>query len=361
MSFKFILMAVLMIFIYVLICFYIAYNGWVWLQSTSLKGKGKKFYIAIIIFLSIMIFIGYGTLWPIFQWVGGYWMAVIGYSVILLPIANIIYFINKKGGSFWIGTGVIAIFAFIFIVGSYNAWNPIVNNYSITLPSQKDPSSVKIMMASDLHLGSIVGKSHLQKLAEAVQEEKPDIILFAGDIIDDHIEPFIEENMVGVFKDIQAPLGVYVASGNHDVYGDDLEKLEQVLERIGLHYLRDEAMLINDQFYLVGRKDLAEGARKTSIALTEELDKTKPIIMLDHQPTELNQAEKAGVDLLLSGHTHHGQLAPANLITEKLFENDWGYLQKDTLHSLVSSGFGTWGPPLRIGSRSEVMVINFSY
>ncbi len=94
--------------------------------------------------------------------------------------------------------------------------------------------------------------------------------------------------------------------------------------------------------------------------ITRGVDRSKPIIMLDHQPTELNEAEKAGIDLLVSGHTHHGQLAPANLVTGMLFENDGGYLQKNSLHSFVSSGFGTWGPPLRIGSRSEVMVINLT-
>ena len=132
------------------------------------------------------------------------------------------------------------------------------------------------------------------------------------------------------------------------------------MDKVGIQFLLDEAVLINDQYYLVGRKDLAEGNRETTASLLKDLDKTKPIIMLDHQPRELKEAEKAGVDILLSGHTHKGQLAPANLVTEILFENDGGYLKKQNLHSFVSSGFGTWGPPLRIGSRSEVMVININ-
>ncbi|WP_428908180.1 metallophosphoesterase [Niallia sp. Krafla_26] len=361
MSFKFILFAAIIILVYFLTCFYIGYNGWVWLKSTTLKGKGKKIYIGFFVMLAMSIFIEFGTSWSFFQWMSGYWMGVIGYSIILFPIANLLYYLLKKRGIFWIGSGVLAIITFIFILGSYNAWNPIIRNYDISLSNQTESSSVKIMMASDLHLGEIVGTTHLQKLVEIAKEEKPDMILFAGDIIDDHIEPFIEKNMLEIFINLQAPLGIYAVSGNHDVYGEDLEELQQELERIGIHFLRDEATLINNQFYLIGRKDLAEDHRKGSDSLTEGLDETKPIIMLDHQPTELDQTENAGVDLLLSGHTHNGQLAPANLFTEKLFENDWGYLKKDRLHSIVSSGYGTWGPPLRIGSRSEVLMINLNY
>lgn len=83
--------------------------------------------------------------------------------------------------------------------------------------------------------------------------------------------------------------------------------------------------------------------------------------MLDHQPTQLNEALQNGVDVYMSGHTHHGQLAPVNMITNYLYENDYGYLQKETLHSFVSSGFGVWGPPFRIGSQAEVMEMKIQF
>jgi uncharacterized protein len=360
MSIKIILFVALLIMIYFLLCFYIGYNGWVWLQSTRLKGKGKKTHMIIMVFLSLSIFIGQAVPWSSFKWISGLWMAILGYSLILLPIANLVLYLFKKKGIYWMGTGVLTIFTFILIIGSFNAWNPVARQYDITLSQSTDQPNLKIMMASDLHLGPIVGESHLQKLVGIAEKVKPDIILLAGDIIDDHIEPYQEENMGEILSHLQAPFGVYAISGNHDVYGNDLPKLVQEMDKVGIQFLLDEAVLINDQYYLVGRKDLAEGNRETTASLLKDLDKTKPIIMLDHQPRELKEAEKAGVDILLSGHTHKGQLAPANLVTEILFENDGGYLKKQNLHSFVSSGFGTWGPPLRIGSRSEVMVININ-
>ena len=130
---------------------------------------------------------------------------------------------------------------------------------------------------------------------------------------------------------------------------------------IGVQMLMDEAVLINDQFYLIGRNDLTDDNRKEVAEFVGNFDRSKPIIMMDHQPKEFTTAEKSGVDLLLLGHIHRGQLAPAHLITSRIFENDWGYLQKGTFHSIVSSGFGTWGPPLRIGSRAEVVIIHLSF
>lgn len=317
-------------------------------------------YLVIIVFLSLSIFIGQAVPWSLFKWISGFWMVILGYSLILLPITNLVIYLFKKRAVFWIGTGVVTIFTLIFMIGSFNAWNPVVRHYDITLSQSNEQPNLKIMLASDLHLGPVVGESHLQKLVDIAEEVKPDIILLAGDIIDDHIEPYQEENMGETVSNLQAPLGVYAISGNHDVYGNDLPKLVQEMNQAGIQFLRDEAILVNDQFYLVGRKDLAEGGRKTNASLLKDLDQTKTIIMLDHQPSELNEAQKAGVDILLSGHTHKGQLAPANLLTGMLFENDGGYLKKENLHSFVSSGFGTWGPPLRIGSRSEVMVININ-
>lgn len=354
------LLAVLLILIYIGLCMFIGFSWWKWMQFTKVRGKYKKVYILFMFFLALSIFLGQITSWPFLQWIGGYWMAVFAYSLILLPLSYLIRYLLKRRGVFWIGIGNLAFFVIILIVGTYNAWNPIVRHYEVTIPKTSEMSNMKILMASDLHLGSIVGKSHLQKLIDIADDAKPDIILLAGDIIDDQIEPFLEQNMGETIGQLTAPLGVYAVSGNHDIYGNDLSQLNVELGKRGITFLQDEKILINNALYLAGRKDRAEEHRLEVSQLTRGADKSKPLIMLDHQPTELDEAEMAGVDLLLSGHTHHGQLAPANWITGMLFENDGGYIQKKTLHSIVSSGFGTWGPPLRIGSRSEVVVIDLA-
>ena len=161
--------------------------------------------------------------------------------------------------------------------------------------------------------------------------------------------------------ELHAPLGVYAVPGNHDYYGNDVDQLVVEMDKIGIQVLADETALVANDFYIVGRKDLAAKSRRTTTALVAGLDQNKPLIMMDHQPVEFDEASDSGIDLLLSGHTHRGQLFPANLITRLIFENHYGYLKKDQLHSIVTSGFGTWGPPLRIGSRAEIVEINLKF
>ncbi|WP_338448071.1 metallophosphoesterase [Niallia oryzisoli] len=348
------------VIVYFLLCIYISKNIRAWLKLYT-KGKYRKRYLLLLFLFSVSPFLAQAFSFPLFAWISGYWMAVIGYSLILLPFANLLYFLFKKKGIQWYGLGIIAFFVIIFCIGSYNAWSPIVRSYEVNIPKKAEQPSIKILLASDLHLGPIVGVTHLQKLVAIADEVKPDLILFAGDTIDDDIDPFLEKNMQALMNELEAPLGVYAISGNHDVYRNDLPLLEQELEKAGIQVLRDETILVHNQLYLTGRKDPAEGDRKEIQALLKGMEKSKPIIVMDHQPTELDQAKRYGVDLMVSGHTHNGQLAPANLITGMLFENDGGYLQKGSLHSFVSSGYGTWGPPLRMGSRSEVMVIDLQF
>ncbi len=360
MSLTAILFVLLFAIIYIFLCFYISKNVWAWLKTYT-NGKYKTIYTILFIFIAVSPFLTRAFTIPVFAWISGFWMTIIGYSLILLPFANLLYFLLKKKGIKWIGLGIMIFFAFIFSFGSFNAWNPIVRSYEVNIPKKTELSSMKILLASDLHLGPVVGVSHLQKLVDSAAKVQPDLILLAGDIIDDDIDPFLEKNMQKLMSEMEAPLGVYAISGNHDVYGNDLLRLEHELTHAGIQVLRDETILIQNQFYLTGRKDPAEGERDEIQSLLKGLDKRKPIIMMDHQPTELHLAEKYGADVIVSGHTHNGQLAPANLITGMLFENDGGYLQKNSLHSFVSSGFGTWGPPLRVGSRSEVMVIDLQF
>ncbi|WNS75061.1 metallophosphoesterase [Bacillus sp. DTU_2020_1000418_1_SI_GHA_SEK_038] len=346
--------------IYTAISFYVGYNGWVWLNSTRLR-VNKFVYIGVIVFVSISMFIGRFSLFSPMELIGYLWLVIIGYGLILLPVANLLIYLLKKKGIFWIGLTVIAIFIFIFAYGLFNAWSPVVKTYDIQIDKEGKEENVKILMASDLHIGQIVGEKHLQRLVDLAENIQPDIILIPGDIIDDFIDPYLEKNMGKTLANLRAPLGVYAVPGNHDYYGSDLEVLGKELEKAGIHMLEDETVFVHDLFYLVGRNDLTDDNRKEVKELVKGLDHKKPIIMLDHQPKELDIAEQSGIDLVLSGHTHRGQMAPANLITEMIFENDWGHLQKESLHSIVSSGFGTWGPPLRIGSRAEVVVINLTF
>jgi predicted MPP superfamily phosphohydrolase len=173
--------------------------------------------------------------------------------------------------------------------------------------------------------------------------------------------------MADTMKKLKAPLGVFAVLGNHEYFGGHIEEYIKRLEDIGIRVLRDETVLVADSFYLVGRKDKAaesftsEG-RLPLTKLVSSLNRTLPILVMDHQPHHrLDEAAASGIDLLMSGHTHRGQMAPNHMITRRIFELDWGYARKGTMHAIVSSGFGTWGPPIRIGSRSEIVEITITF
>ncbi|MEH7382776.1 metallophosphoesterase [Bacillus sp. JJ1533] len=356
----FILAILLFLLLYCGMSFLFGYIGWIWLKH-AFAFRHKKTYTLVILALSLTIFVGYSTSTAILQTIGYYWLILSGFGLVFLPIAIVLFFLFKKRGIRTIGFGVIMVYILIFSFGTFYAWSPVVQTYDISIEKNVERNDLKILMASDFHLGSIVGKNHLEKFVHLVEETRPDIVLLPGDLIDDHIEPFLKENMGNTMKRIDAPLGVYATLGNHDYYGSDNEKIVEEMEKLGIEVLTDEVTMIENSFYIIGRNDETDKNRVEIEKLTSPLDLSKPMIMLDHQPTELNAAKANGVDLILSGHTHRGQLFPGNLITDMLYENDYGLLKKGDFHSIVSSGFGTWGPPLRLGTRSEAVMINVEF
>ncbi|MGG4142180.1 metallophosphoesterase [Paenibacillus algorifonticola] len=370
----------LILFIFVAINAYIGWNGWLYLSALTSLDNPLPYAIAVAI-ISISYIIG-RLLQPVaplrkigrvFKLIGSYWLAVMEYAVLLLPPANLIYWLLTKLGIsasaalLAVGSVVAVIMLAILLRGSWNAWSPVVRTYSITIAKPAGSrTSLRIGMASDIHLGTIVGKRHLARLAKAMEHMKPDLILLPGDIIDDDIAPYLDENMSEVMKRLRAPLGVYAVLGNHEYYGGHIARFIAEMDAVGIRVLLDESVKMDDGFYIIGRKDLTakrsdpEG-RQSVKELVAALDASLPLIMMDHQPSDLEQASLQGIDLSLSGHTHRGQMMPNHLFTRRLFELDWGFLQKGQLHAIVSSGFGTWGPPLRIGSRAEIIQLNVEF
>ncbi|NGM80866.1 metallophosphoesterase [Paenibacillus sp. 7124] len=303
--------------------------------------------------------------------IGSYYLALLQFAIILLPVADLVYVILSLAGADVSGYAaeagvVLVILAVIFILwGSRNAWSTVLRVHSLGLPKPFEGKvPLKIAVASDLHLGDIVGNRHLKKMVERMNAMKPDIILLAGDVLDDSLEPFVRNRMSEQLSKLKARYGIYAVLGNHEYYGGDIEKYTELMGTIGIRVLQDEVAEAAG-VYIVGRKDKAaesmdsEG-RKSVASLLEGLDLSRPVIMMDHQPTGFDAAAAAGVDVLLSGHTHRGQIAPIHWITRRLFELDWGYLNKENLHVIVSSGFGTWGPPIRLASRSEIIGLSLS-
>jgi len=257
-------------------------------------------------------------------------------------------------------TGIVSV---IMIYGYYNYKHKEKVELFVTVDkntSMKEP--LKIVAVSDLHLGFSIGKREFEQWIELINKENPDIVLLAGDIIDNSIKPLIEQDIASSFKKIKSTYGIYVAFGNHEYIGPPSKILKALdfFHRSGVTVLRDSVTLVNGEFYIVGRDDRMNRNRKTIEKLIDSLDHSKPIILLDHQPFLLEEAEKSNIDLQISGHTHRGQIWPVSWITDRIYEKSHGYLKKGNSHIYVSSGIGIWGGKFRIGTQSEYVVIYLS-
>jgi len=190
---------------------------------------------------------------------------------------------------------------------------------------------------------------------------RPDIVLLCGDIVDEDLGPVIENNLGEMLRSIRSRYGTYAVTGNHEYIGG-VDAACRYLSDHGVKLLRDEAVLIDGSFYLVGREDrsirqFTGMTRRPLWSIMKGVDRSLPVIMMDHQPLRLSSAVENGVDLQVSGHTHHGQLWPANIVTGLIYEVSRGFKKIGGTSFYVSCGFGTWGPPARLGNRPEVVHI----
>jgi len=308
-------------------------------------------------------------------WVGSFWIAIMFYALIFILFIDLLRGINylipffpsvfktnpEKLRSFV--AAVIAIFVIILVVGGFlNSRILSIRKYNITIHKKAgELKSLNIVMASDLHLGTINGKNFAYRVVDKINKLKPDIILFAGDIIDEDIKPVLRNNVGEALYELNAKYGVYGITGNHEYIGG-IKDAVKYLQNHNIKMIRDEHIKIDDSFYIVGREDrdsrrFANYNRKSLNNILSGVDKSLPIILMDHQPFNLNDAKENGIDLQLSGHTHNGQLWPLNYLIDKIYEFGWGYARRENTHYYVSCGVGGWGPPVRIGSRPEI--INF--
>lgn len=212
----------------------------------------------------------------------------------------------------WVGLGFMIGFIALVMICGYLKYNwklrvelPLTIDKPINDSTAFGP--LRIVAISDLHLGYGIGKSEFEKWVDVINAEKPDIVLIAGDIIDNSVRPLNDENFAESFHKIKAPMGIYACAGNHEYISGMKESTAFIEKTGGVHLLRDSVALIDSSFYVIGRDDRMNENRKSVKDLVANLDKAKPVIMLDHQPYHLEEAEENGIDLQISGHTHQGR------------------------------------------------------
>lgn len=349
--------ATLALAIYSGITIYLGWNLKAWLQSMNIYRWPAVFWI-----LLFAIAFGYfiGKLHPLlapFYVMGSYWFFVLQYGIVLCIIANALVKWTPLTAKM-AGVGVIGILIVLFAIGTYNAYSPVVRELSIEI--DKPGEDMRIVMASDFHLGILSNKRHLENFVELSNEAAPDLVLLVGDLIDDDPARFINAGMGEVMGSLTSTYGVYGVLGNHEYYGNEIPRFKQAMKDANVQILMDETILIANQFYVTGREDLTNRNRLDLAQLIPE-NTNLPWIVMDHTPINITIPAEAGVDVHVSGHTHKGQMWPNEYITERTFELDYGHELKDKMHALVSSGYGFWGPPIRTNSRSELWVIDVKF
>jgi predicted MPP superfamily phosphohydrolase len=267
----------------------------------------------------------------------------------------------------------------MMIYGYFHARGIKTNYYEITLNKAVNESfegGIRIALISDLHVGSSVDRKWLGKIVDAVNDTKPDLICIAGDIFDNNVTALPDsEGITAELRRLNAVFGVFACQGNHDVdrmslrSESSVDRTQEFLKKAGVDFLLDEVSLIAGAFYLAGRRDFRPigmaNSRKSAVELISGLDRTKPIIIMEHQPLSVPELDEAGVDLILSGHTHRGQFCPGNIATKYIYKNagavHYGFWKGRTAQAVVSSGAGVWGPPIRIATDSEVAVLDIKF
>ena len=315
----------------------------------------------------------------VMTWIGSIWLGAMVYfllAILLVDFVRVIQhffpFLPKVIYLDYQKTKLIALFVTMGLVGIIvaagfiNAKSPWVKELNLTINKKvQGNKTLKIAMASDIHLGTLVGKRSASRLVNLINGLHPDIILFAGDMVDEDLKPVIRRNLGETLKNLKAPLGVYAITGNHEYIGGAAEAVAYLTAH-NIKFLSDTVLFIDNRFYLAGREDrdkprFTGKPRKPLADVLKGADQSFPIILMDHQPFQLSKPQELGVDLQLSGHTHHGQIWPFNYITNAIYEVSWGYKKKGNTNIYVSCGYGTWGPPLRIGNRPEVVSITLHF
>ncbi|KGK91941.1 metallophosphoesterase [Desulfosporosinus sp. HMP52] len=363
--------------------YYIGLRGWQALFSYVPVFNSKVYWTIFLLLSSAYLFSRLFekflpiVLHEILTVIGAYWMACILYFLIIILLLDLLRVLNRWLHLVPLGikqslNPVLGLAVFVLVIGiiSYGAWNarhPRVNHYDLTIAKQAGAlKKLHVVMVSDIHLGTIIQNDRLTKLVDKVNDLKPDLILMAGDVFDEDIESKNKQQVADNFRRLSSTYGSFAVLGNHEYIGGNANQAIKYLNEAGVKVLRDSSEEVGGSFTLVGRDDLSgsrfNGTKRESLAtLIQGINPSLPIIVMDHQPSHLEEPVEQKVDLQVSGHTHNGQLFPIQFITRKVFEQDWGYLRKGDFQLIVSSGYGTWGPPIRIGNTPEIVDITITF
>lgn len=323
----------------------------------NINSKLLRFVISILPFLSIFI---------IFNYINS--LVIIIHLAIFLVLSNFIFFVFKKISKKEVDYDYKVILGIILTIiylsyGAYLNYH-VYNTYYEIETSKEIGNNFRIIQISDSHIGTTFDGDGLKKHMEKIKDIESDIVVITGDFVDDDTKKDDMLKGVEALTILKPKYGIYYINGNHDkgyfnYRNFTYEELKNELEKNNIKVLEDEGVLINDYIYLIGRNDKSDLNRKSISELVENIDKNKYIIDLNHQPNDYEN-EKNKVDLVLSGHTHGGQLFPLGYIGTLIDANDefYGLHKRNNTYFIVNSGISDWAIDFKTGTFSEIGIID---
>jgi len=382
-GYQFFMFITIFLTIFLLGNFYVFIRGW---QALSANTTARIIYTTLFICAAFSFVIGEfseraGLIEnnKVLILIGSTWLAFLLYALLFILMIDIVRGLNfffhflpaaeilkADNIPLKLMAGVISVSSLIVIAGVIIASSPVIRTVDIKIDKKGGiENSLNIVMASDIHLGNIVGRKKFQFLVDTINSLDPDIVLFPGDFFDETLGPVVKDNMGGLVESIRAKHGVYAVTGNHEYIGGVAEAVN-FMQKHKIKVLRDETTEINGSILLAGREDKSitrfTGAKRKSIEdLLQGKNLKLPVILMDHQPFAIDESVKNNIDLHISGHTHNGQLWPLNFITDAIFEVACGFRKIGNTNVYVSKGYGTWGPPVRTSGRPEIIVFQIRF
>lgn len=309
---------------------------------------------------------GFPTLARPLEWVGANWIGVLFLLLSAILAADAI----TLGGRLWPRMapalpGWAALVALLLsVVGFVQGLRPpVVRDYEVELaglPPERD--GLVLVAISDLHLGTLIGRGWTQHLVQRVNDLHPDLVVLVGDILEGD-DGQVENEIVPALKALQAPLGVWAVLGNHEYY-NGINRSVDLLEAAGCTVLRDRWAEAGPGLVLAGVDDLTArsqfGQGDQSVAQALAGRPRGATILLSHTPWQVDTAAKAGAGLMISGHTHNGQIWPFNYLVKLRYPMLGGLHHASGMPAIVCRGTGTWGPRMRLWRPGEIVRIRLS-
>ena len=305
--------------------------------------------------------------------ISAYWMGAFVYLLLFCILADIVALILKlfklpfvKNALFkGISAALVLVLAITTVVcGICNARDIDHISYEIKVDSVTDVSDLNIALISDVHLGAVGSESRLAEIVDEINSLNPDLVLIAGDFFDTTYTAIKNpQKAIKTISRIEATFGTYACLGNHDA-GETFNQMQNFLKQSNVILLNDSYTVIDNRLILVGRLDArsiggyGDLKRKPFAEIGLKNDENLPVIVMDHNPQNIGEYN-SDVDLIVCGHTHKGQIFPANIVTSLVYDVDYGYYRKNSQSPqvIVTSGVGYWGLPMRVGTNSEIVSI----